>query len=242
MGNKKATFTVSWVIKEEGKQLIKFVEDPDNSYSYADPVLKYVQSIKDGDVVDVEIDTDNVVVKVSTKQNTEEKNDEKTVESKPAVVGNEQTRTVKAVMSSKEVLLFVSDEAEKIWTVIPEELRDSINIADVKGKDVNVVLKTESINGKDAQVLVSLELVDAPQSNEEVKTESKAKSFDNNQKSAPKNATGNSIEAQASMKSANLIVSNIVDKDTTPEETIKRIKKIAEANFDLIQELKNRKL
>jgi len=54
------------------------------------------------------------------------------------------------------------------------------------------------------------------------------------------NSTGNSIEAQASVKSANVITSQMVDKDTKPEFVEKLITRIARHNFKTIQELKNK--
>lgn len=239
---------VKWVIADQ--KLIKFLGD-DVTYDISDNAAKYLDDIASNTKVSVQIDPTvgdhgtvvfmkivGAVAKESAPQETK---------SAPKTDGVELT--IAAISTKNKGILFTNEE--KKWYSFPESLLDTVKSLS-KGDKVAVEIEKKD-KGNDFIVSIS-KVVEEPvgdvtpsattplttnktevkidASNEYDKQENKKKS------TYYSVDTQRSIEAQSSINNACEVVSSLVDKNTPPDEVLRMIKKIAEHNHNLLQELK----
>lgn len=227
MGREK--FTVSWIMADE--PLLKLKES-NQTYDIAKDVFDKIKENKLYDkedfVVEVEIDKnkgDNGTItylkEVDGKADVENKKEKtETVEKDKDKITKELT--VHGVSVDKKGVIF--KEEEKVWYT----LDDSLDVQSFKdtctGKTIEVYIK-ETDNGND--IITGFTL----------KEEKKETGKEDNPKY---NNTGNSIEAQASLKCAKVIVASMVTPNSEQDFVLKLITKIANHAYDTIQELKKK--
>lgn len=237
----KEKFTVSWIMADEA--LIK-LKEPDETYDLTENVVKFIEDNKlqkkEDFQVEVEIDKekgDNGTVTslkevggtsgsedTPKEESKEEKSDTTNAQSEDLVV---KELTVNGVSVEKKSVIF--KEEDKVWY----NLDDTINAQEFKDKYTKKVVEVsvrKTDEGND--VIVSFTAKEENNSEDTEKSQEPKKSNSN--------MVQKSIEAQASINSANRVVANLFDVNTKPDDLLKNITKIAEHNFQLIQKLKNK--
>ena len=125
-------------------------------------------------------------------------------------------------------------EEEKVWYTLDDSI-DPQTFKDTCTKQVIEVSIKTTEKGNDVIVSFTCKAEDTtPESSTDTqKSESP-------QGKKQYNTAGKSIEAQASLKCAKVIVASMVDKDSKPEFVLKLITKIAEHSHQVLQDLKNK--
>lgn len=224
-------FTVSWIMADE--PLLKLKES-NQTYDIAENIFAVIKDNKLYDkedfVVEVEIDKskgDNGTItylkeidgKVEPKKEEETKNPTPNPQSEDLI---NKELTVHGVSVAKKGVIF--KEQEKVWYTLDDSL-DAQSFKDTcTGKTIEVYIK-ETDNGND--IITGFT----------VKEEKKETVKEDNPKY---NNTGNSIEAQASLKCAKVIVASMVTPNSEQDFVLKLITKIANHAYDTIQELKKK--
>jgi len=237
----KFTDTVAWVMEDDA---ILKVKDKGVVYDIDKKVIDYLASKEItleslvNKSIEIEVNEkegqNGLITKIilsSTKKEEpkqEEKRVEKSVESSSGLTVKELT--VKGVSVAKASVTFV--EEDKVWytldsTINAQEFKDNctrqkIEVSIVKQEKGNDVIK--------GYVLKAEPKKDPIQKAEETVAKKSAYTTD----------VQKSIEAQASVNSANEVVSHMTDILLDPQKVLTTITKIAEHNFKLIQELKNK--
>ncbi len=230
----KLTDIVSWVML--GEDNIVKLKKADKTYDLSSAVVEFVKKNNLGEKedfsVELEVDTDKgengTVTKL--KEVGSSKKEEKTPTDKPDVSSETnkdrvtKELTVHGVSVDKKGVIF--KEEEKVWYT----LSDDINAQDFKdkytGKTIEVYIEP-SDEGND--------VITGFTAKEEEK-----KDTDEPQEKKKYNNTGNSIEAQASLKCAKVIVANMVDKESKPDFVLRLITTISKHAYQTIQDLKNK--
>jgi len=234
----KGKYTVSWIMADE--PLLK-LKEPDETYDIAGNVFKFIQENKlhekEDFKVEVEIDKnkgENGVItslKEIGRSSSEAPKEEKSNPKSEDLVVKELT--VNGVSVDKKAVKFKEDKDNDTWYT----LDDSINAQDFKDKYTRKTVEISVKHADQGNDIITSFIVkeDTPSD----------KSSKNNVKTQePRKINGNmmqkSIEAQASVNSANRVAQAMITKDTKPDDVKKIIRKVAEFNFELIQEFKNK--
>ncbi len=229
--------TVSWIMEDEPLLKLKI---SDKTYDIDEKVFKYITDNKlyEKEDFEVEVEIDKNQGENGTITSLKEVGGtEPLKESKETDTSDPQSEdlvvkelTVGGVSVAKKGVIF--KEENKVWYT----LDDSIDVQEFKDKYTKRVVEVsvrQTDKGND--VIVSFT----------AKEEEKTNTKDEEQKiQEPKKNNGNmvqkSIEAQASINSANRVAQAMVNSDSNPDDVTKIIRKVAEFNFDLIQEFKNK--
>lgn len=240
--SEQLTKKVAWMIIK--KKLIKF-QDSDDTFEVSDNVMKksdFVKfPIKKNDSVTVSIEDDKVTflrkenAQKSTEKKETKKDEAKTETAKkesPVSSSSEKTINIVAVAGNKKVI-----KCEEIdgWVNVSTNLQEK----DYKeiGLSARSVVKVKIENDE----IVSCSKIE--QSKEEKKATASDKKTYSKSNYQSNDARQQSIEAQACVNSACVIVSQLVGATggkATSEQINKMKKAIAEDSFKLIQELKSK--
>ena len=240
----KDKFTVSWIMP--GEPLLKFKE-PDKTYDIAEDVYKFIKDNKldtreDEFLVEAEIDEsegENGTVTSLKEVNGSTKSTDSKDEAKSSTTNSEIENlnvlelTVNGVSVGKKAVKFKEDKDNDTWYT----LDDSINAQEFKDKYTRktVEISVQVVeNGNDIIKAFTVKEEDT------LKETEKDEPSTQNKKKYNNNATQVSIEAQASVNSANRVAQAMITSDSKPDDVKKIIRKIAEFNFELIQEFKNK--
>jgi hypothetical protein len=233
----KLNDVVSWVIKDD--KIIK-LQNSGKVFDISDEVFNYLDKAGlfdklEDKPVEVEVDEtkgqDGTVtrLKLSDGKAEEPKSENASPAENKAEVSDQSKLVVKEMtvggVSVDKAGVIFKDE-DKVWYTLDSTLNAQKFKDECTKKVVEVTIAPQE-KGNDVikgYVLKEEEKKDEPK-------ESGKKSY---------KGTGNSIEAQAAMKAANVITSNMVDKDSKPDFVEKLITRIAEHNFKTIQDLKNK--
>lgn len=220
----KVEKVITWIIPEDA--LVKF-EGDENACVIADFVVNNLEKypVTEGDKIkvgfseDVTEDGEKIVVFIQKVKNYKKSNKQ------TSSSGSEEVKELTINGVSKKTDSIIFEEEKDVWYSMSESVKklDLDKFGMIKGTKVKITIEKKE-KGNDIIKFI-----------EKVEKEKKEK-VKNDYTST--NATQLSIEAQASVNSANRIVANLVDKETDPETIIKMTKKLAEANFKLIQSLK----
>lgn len=243
----KITDKVAWVMGDPDDKLIK-LEEVGKTYDISDVVYNYLKKANlleslEGQNIEVEVDesTDDkddsstsgtitklVVLKEGGEPVKEEtkKDDAKEVS---GLVSKEVT--VSGVSVAKAGVKLKEDKDNKTWYTLDSTIDAKKFKDECTGKIVEInVLPQDKGNDVIKSYVVK----------EEAKKEEKEEPKESSSKKTYNKGTGNSIEAQASLKCAKAIVASMVDKDSKPDDVLRMITKIAEHSYQLIQDLKNK--
>ena len=213
----KKEFTVEWILVD--KQLVKFKEDKENTYNLAENTVKYLDSIKEGDSVNVTIDENKIIFigKQKAEAKSETKEETKT---EPSNDTGYVTWTVKAVTSKKDVVKF--EEGDVSWYLIPSNVRDSFTDAK-KGTKLSVQIGTAKEEGKKnpkekpAVVAVQQGSVEPPK-------ESSGGDKGSEKSYSTSNSTNDSIEKQVVLKEAGAIVRAYIEAEHESVNSVDKVK------------------
>ncbi len=240
----KEKFTVSWIMP--GEPLLKFKE-PDKTYDIAEDVYKFIKDNKldtreDEFLVEAEIDEskgENGTVIFLKEVNSSTKSTDSKDEGKSDTTKSETENlnvlelTVNGVSLEKRAVKFKEDKDNDTWYT----LDDSIDAQEFKDKYTRktIEISVEAVeNGND--IIKAFTAKEEDTSKETAKDQSSTQ----NKKKYNNNDTQVSIEAQASVNSANRVVSKMSEIHKDPKKVLTTIETIAEHNFELIQKLKKK--
>lgn len=242
-------YTIEWIMADE--PLLK-LKEPDETYDIEEKVYKFIKDNKLDDKedfqVEVKIDktqgengliTDLQEVGGTSSSTTEAPKETGEESTETINTGNEnlivKELIVNGVSVDKKSVKFTVDKDNDTWY----NLDDSINAQEFKDKCTRKTLEVSiRLNDQGNDVIVGYtvkEKTDTPKDEEEKSKKSSKNSYSNGA-----NATQLSIEAQASINSANRVAQAMITSESKPDDVKKIIRKIAEFNFDLIQEFKNK--
>lgn len=239
----KVQDVVSWVMKDD--KILK-LQNTGQTYDISDEVANCLEkanlydTLEDKDV-EVEIDEkqgqDGTIIRLEIVKDSakSEPKDERPPETEPSEcppVGNDlivKELTVGGVSVAKAGVIF--KEEENVWytldsTIVPQKFKDECT-----KKVVEVTIAPQE-KGNDVIKGYILKEEEKKEEQKEETQKTYKKSYNADMQT--------SIEAQASMNSANRIVQAMVDKDTKPDFVEKLITRIAQHNFKTIQDLKNK--
>ena len=235
----KEKLTVSWIMIDE--PLLK-LKEPDETYDIAENVFNFIKENKlhekDDFVAEVEIDKnegENGTITYLKEVGGTTQNAEVTpTEEAPVDVQQAENLIVKeltvgGVSVAKKGVIF--KEEDKVWYT----LDDSIDAQEFKDKYTKRVVEVSiksTEQGND--IIMSFTVKDDTPVEDTEKSTSQGKQKTNG------NAMQVSIEAQASVNSANRLVAGLFDANTKPNDILKNITLIAQHNFQTIQDLKNK--
>lgn len=247
----KITDKIAWIMGDSDDKLIK-LEKVSKTYDIGDVVYNDLKKANlldslEGQDVEIEVDetgadkddasTSGTITKLVVLKEGKASEEDTTKEEPVASVKEEtglvsQEVIVSGVSVEKAGVKLKKDKDNKTWytldsTISPKKFKDECT-----GKTVEINVLPQD-NGND---VIKSYIVKEEVKKEEKKEESKEK----NSKKTYNKGTGNSIEAQASLKCAKAIVASMVDKDSEPDDVLKMITKIAEHSYQLIQNLKNK--
>ena len=236
----KEIYTVGWIMEKE--KFLK-LEEPKTTYFIADNVFELIKKnnlLKNENCkAEIEIretgeEHDEIIflkaVDDSTK--TETKEDTKTTDTSESENLTVKELTVAGVSVNNKGVTF--KEEEKVWYTLDDSI-DPQTFKDTCTKQVIEVSIKTTEKGNDVIVSFTCKAEDTtPESSTDTqKSESP-------QGKKQYNTAGKSIEAQASLKCAKVIVASMVDKDSKPEFVLKLITKIAKHSHQVLQDLKNK--
>lgn len=232
--------TIKWIDFED--KIVKFIEESDPVYDIQDDANTYAQKLNlgAGAKVTVKIDASKgehgLIINIKSKDNPV--NTPSSSESKPDV-SSYTNLTIKSKSETNISFNEVSDNFlldKKVAYYMSKakiEVNDKVNI---ELGDNNTVIKIQKVK-HESKAEVKNDYDKAPATTE-AKTES---SSTTTQKKTYSNDVQTSIEAQASVNSACSLVGDLVgDSKLESAQVLKMIRVIAENNFQLIQDLKNR--
>ena len=232
----KINDVVSWVMPEE--QILK-LEKAGKTYDISDEVVKFLDSKGLFDklvdkTVDVDVDeskasddeegSSGLITRLVLSDGKTEPKEEPQKEETP--VNSENKLVVKEIIVGGVSVAKTSavDKETKIWYNLDSTINAQKFKNECTGKKVEISVAQQE---KGNDVIKGYILKEEDKKEEPKKTEKRTV-----------NNMGNSIEAQAAMKAANVITSQMVDKDSKPEFVEKLITRIAKHNFKIIQNLK----
>ncbi len=241
----KVTDVVSWVMKDDN--FLK-LEKAGKTYDISDEVAKFLESKGlfdklDDKTVDVEIDESTstgeegesagTITRLSLSDGKAEPKKEETKTEAPA--SDEPVKqglidkviTIGGVSVPKESAV---DKETKTWYNLDSTINAQKFKDDCTGKVVQVTILPQE-KGNDVIKGYVVVPKEEPKETKEEPKESGKKNY---------KGTGNSIEAQASLKCAKQIVSAMVDKDSNKDDVLTMITAIATHSYKLIQDLKNK--
>lgn len=230
---------IGWVMSED--KILK-LQKKNETYDIADVVYEFLKnkglldSLEDKDV-EVEIDETQgqtgVITYLKLIDNVKESKSEKDIIKNEQQNINLQTKevTVAGVAVEKKGVIF--KEEKNVWytldsTINAQEFKEKCS----KKQIMVTIAKQDKGNDVIKSYILKEEKEDPKQQPEEL--------VNNSSKSSYSNDVQKSIEAQASVNSANELVSKMTDILNDPQKVLTTITRIAEHNFKTIQDLKNR--
>jgi hypothetical protein len=241
----KQLYTVAWSMKED--KILKLVET-DKSYDVSDKVDTYLKGQDlydklDDKKVEVEIDESKIQKDMDkhggeithlkladghSKSNPKSET-KKEIDTNTPVDGIVKELTVHGVSVAKSGVKFKEDDN---WFTLDKSIDAKTFKEECTKKKVQVTI----VNAERGNDVVTSYIVcedNIPEENkEEPKEQVKKNSYTND--------VQKSIEAQASVNSANEVVSHMIEILLDPQKVLSTITKIAEHNFSVIQSLKNK--
>ena len=231
--------TVSWTMPDE--KILK-LKETEMTYDISDEVHSYLQKSGLYDTLDdkkVEVvinekqGENGTITRLSVldgKTQTETKKVETptTSTTNTTPTGTVRELTVHGVSVQKRGIKFKEEET---WYTLDA----SINVEEFKQKCTKKKVQVTIVPSEKGNAVITSYIVSAEDNVEEkekVEQEPTKKSYTND--------VQKSIEAQASVNSANELVSHMTEILSNPEKVLTTITKIAEHNFKVIQELKNK--
>lgn len=228
--------TLKWF--QANNAICKFNEE-EGYYDLSDAVTKLdleKLGIKGGSKVKVKIDTtqgENGTVVFLQPNDVSDKKEEPKQETQSDVF------TIGFIHWKNKAVVF--EEKEGVWYSLEDDVLELLKANKVTSKQ-KVTFTDKNAEGKSKnRIITSIYLVEdkkeevTKESTEDVKKSNPKNDYDKN-----RNNVQTSIEAQASLNSACSIVASIVNSESSPEEVMKIIKRLAIHNFELVQELKNK--
>lgn len=232
---------ISWVMEDE--PVIKLL-NPDETYDIADNVFKYLKeknllSTLEDKQVEVEIEKNQgqngtvtflKVVDGKEEPKKEEKRQEKVVE--PTVGVAVMEITVGGVSVEKAGVV---DKETKKWYTLDSSINAQTFKDQCTKKTIQVTIAKQDKGNDVIKGYVLKEEKEDPRQPGENATNS-----EKSNKSNYSSDVQRSIEAQASVNSANEVVAQMKEILLDPQKVLTTITKIAEHNFELIQSLKKK--
>ena len=235
----KEIYTVGWIMEKE--KFLK-LEEPKTTYFIADNVFELIKKnnlLKNENFkAEIEIretgeEHDEIIflkaVDDSTK--TETKEDTKTTDTSESENLTVKELTVAGVSVNNKGVTF--KEEEKVWYTLDDSIDPQTFKDTCTKKTVEVSIRTTE-KGNDVIVSFTCKAEDTTE------TSTDTQKSESTQGKNQYNTAGKSIEAQASLKCAKVIVASMVDKDSKPEFVLKLITKIAKHSHQVLQDLKNK--
>ena len=225
----KEIFTVSWIMEDE--PLLK-LKEPDETYDIKKDVFDFIKKNKlyekEDFTVEVEIDKnegENGTITYLKEVNSDPKEEKaETKSDNPDNVIKEMT--VNGVSVAKKGVIFKEEET---WYTLDDSIDAEAFKKELTGKTIQVTI-SPTTEGND--IITSFVV------KEETKKEDTGK--EGTQEKKQYNTTSKSIEAQASLKCAKVIIASMVDKDSKPDFVLTLITKISEHAYKTLQDLKNK--
>jgi|SRR6185295_8711800 len=250
----KREATIRWIVKDQAICKFKDEDIAKKVYSLSDDVVSAVEKLGlDGGMkVEVEIDTSKVdediqgvivsIVKFgeapAPKAAEAPKAETKTQAPKAEVNNNGIILTVGYIDWNKVWMVF--DEQEKVYYSPTPELLEVMKEQKIRKGD-KVTIESQKRDKGNILITKLIKLDSAPTSTKsEAKNDYDKKEPETQTKKSYSSDTQKSIEAQAAVNSACDVVASMVDVKTDPEAVLRMIKKIAEHNHNLVQDLKNK--
>ncbi len=247
----KITDKVAWCMPSEDDKLIK-LEKVGKTYDISDVAFEYLKKANlldslEGKDVEVEVDetgadkddasTSGTITKlVVLKEGVEPKKEEQKEDSKTSAVEEAGLVSKEVVVSGVSVekagVKLKEDKENKVWY----SLDSTIDAKKFKDECTGKIVEINVLPQDKGNDVIKSYVVKEETKKEEKKEEPK----ETGSKKTYNKGTGNSIEAQAAMKAACVIASQMVDKDSEPDFVEKLITRIAGHNFKTIQDLKNK--
>lgn len=237
--------TLKWIIPED--KLIRFEEMPE-AYVISDKVAEFDFSkagVTKGTKVNVKIEKNGeegtVVFMTKVKGQTPAPKEETKTEQRDPVPTNTSTATA-STDNTKELTVnglakgtrgIIFAEQDKVWYTLAQDIDvEGLYAKGVrKGAKVKVTVVPPEGRSKN-EIITSITVV------EEVKKQWSGKKSYKSDYDNPERQR--SIESQAAVNAANRVVASMVTATTDAETVLKMIRKIAEANLTLIDELKSK--
>lgn len=236
------TDKVMWYM--ESDKMMKIGEGKKNVYDLEDKVIEFMKSkglnteenIK-GKTVTIEIDETRGQSGYITKLVVSDAKEEPKTEPKAEEKTDTASASTDVELYTKEIVVGgvsverkgVNDKSTKTWYT----LDSTINAQEFKDKCTKKTVEVtvmKTVEGNDVIKSYVLKDEDTPPASEPVKSSKSQYTTD----------VQRSIEAQASVNSANELVANMTDILNEPEKVLKAIETIAEHNFKVIQKLKTK--
>lgn len=235
----KEKMTVSWIMPDE--PLLK-LKEPDETYDIQENVYKFIQDKKlhekEDFVVEVEIDKNQgengTITHLKEVGGSEAPKEEAKTESKEETPSEDlvvKELTVNGVSVEKKSVIF--KEEDKVWYT----LDDSINAQEFKDKYTRKTVEIsvrQTDQGNDIVVGFTAKEEDVSKDTDKSDEPTQEKRKTNS------NPMQLSIEAQASVNSANRVAQAMVTSESKPDDVKLIITTIAKHNFQTIQDLKNK--
>ena len=231
----KVKDVVSWIMLDDDK--ILKLKKANKTYNLSDPVVEFIKKNKLGEKEDfaVEVEVTEALKEgedgtiTSLKEiNSDEKTE--TAESSNTSQPNDtitKELTVHGVSVAKKGVKF---KEEDVWYTLGDDI-DPQTFKDTCTGQLTEVYIQETDQGND--------IISGFKELEVEKKDVKGSDKPPKEKTKYNNAS-KSIEAQASLKCAKVIVANMVDKDSKPDFVLRLITKISNHAYQTLQDLKNK--
>jgi len=233
----KISDTVAWIMSSD--RILK-LEKTGKTYDISDEVAKFLDSKGlfdklDDQAVEVEIDEtqgqDGTITRLLLKQNSEAEPEESKKEKQPESSDLVVKEVTVGGVSAKGGVKLKEDKENQTWYDLDSTIDIQKFKAECTGKVVEITIAPQD---KGNDVIKGYILKDEEKKEDEPKKET------GTSKKSYSNDTQTSIEAQASMNSANRIISQMDKILNDPEKVLTTITKIAKHNFKTIQDLKSK--
>jgi len=227
----KTVATVKWVVPED--KIIKF-ENDENAKYLNDAVVANLEKypLQQGDKVEATIDeTDPLkptITFLKKSTDTQTQTESKTEEA-PSSNTDTKEFTISGISVKNNGVIF--KEEENVWYTMEESVTGSLESKGIAKGDIVKISIQSTAQGKN-DIITNIDKLQNEQTSKETKNDYSSKS---------KNEMQNSIEAQASVNSANRVVAGLVSTGTVDKvKALELITDIANHNFALIQTLKSK--
>ena len=232
----KEVLTVSWIMSDE--PLLK-LKEPDETYDIKENVFEFIKKNKlyekEDFKVEVEIDKnegENGTITYLTEVDSNTKS-ESTKEKTEQTPSNQPDNTVTKKLTVHGVSVVkkgVKFKEEDVWYTLSDNI-DAQSFKDEYTSELIEVYITPTDKGNDIIAGFKVFDVDKKENAKETNQPTEKKQYNNASKS---------IEAQASLKCAKVIVANMVNGDSKPDFVLKLITKISNHAYQTLQDLKNK--
>ncbi len=245
-------YTIAWIMADE--PLLK-LKEPDETYDIAEDVYKFIKDNRLDEREDFQVDVvinkedggenGNGIItslkEVGGTASTEAPKEEAKAEATETAQTDNTTNqnfivkelVVNGVSVAKKSVKFTVDKDNDTWY----NLDESINAQEFKDKCTRKTLEVSIRPTDEGNDIITGYIIKEEEKNEDApNVEGEPEKRKSNG-----NMMQKSIEAQASINSANRVAQAMITPDSKPDDVKKIIRKVAEFNFELIQEFKNKK-